>query len=90
MADEKIPVRAEMYRRKGEWNLLVRGPEWLVYDFARSASLSRTRSIWLHNYGGGMGGYSFLLGTMQMTGPTRRERFLHWLFRIPPRKLDWS
>lgn len=79
-----ITVRAEMWTRDGEWQLLVHAPEWVVDDFAKHGSMSRTRRMHLHNWGGGQGSHSFLIGTMEMTARTRRERFARWLLRIPP------
>ncbi len=80
---QALPVKAEMWLRDGEWRLLVSGPEWLVYDFARHARVSPTRRIWMHNVGGGMGYYSFLLGTQELQPRSKRERFARWLLRIP-------
>ncbi len=84
--ESHIPVRAEMFRRKGEWNLLVRAPDWVVDDFARHGSMSNGRRVWVHNFGGGFDGYSFLLGTVEVEPPTRRERFARWLLRVPRRR----
>lgn len=84
--DQKIPVRAEMWTRQGEWQILVRAPEWIVDDFARHGSMSNGRRVWVHNFGGGVGGYSFLLGTVEVEAPTRRERFARWLLRVPRRR----
>lgn len=81
-----IPVHAEIWMRGDEWNLLVRAPEWVVDSFAKRGSMSNGRRVWVHNFGGGAGGYSFLLGTVEVEPPTRRERLARWLLRVPRRR----
>lgn len=78
---DKLTVRAQMWQRDGEWQLLVEAPEWVVMGFARRACRLNHR-VWVHNYGGGRGQYSFLLGT-QTISRSRRERWLRKIFRWP-------
>lgn len=85
-ATDRIAVRAEMWMDGGEWRLLVRAPEWVVGSFAQHGSRSSSRRVWLHNYGGGLGEYSFLLGTVEVQAPTLRERFARCLLRFPKRR----
>ena len=85
-AEGHLSVRAEMWMDQSEWKMLVRAPEWVVSSFAQHGSLSDGRRVWVHNFGGGIGGYSFLLGTVVVEAPTRRERFARWFLRVPRRR----
>ncbi|SRR5258706_2714715 len=62
--DEHISVRAEMYRRNGRWQILIRAPRWLISDVANQIMRERGMFV-LANYGGGMdeGTHTMLLQT---------------------------
>lgn len=70
MTQPKIPVRAEMYVRNGEWNILVHAPDWIVSEVGSRAQRPGHK-LWIHNYGGGMGQHSFLIGTIPIPKPKR-------------------
>lgn len=63
-----VPVRGKMYRREGEWRLLIYGPSWAVSEFAMEASKKGAR---VHGWGGSSGAEE---GNM-LLGSRRRKVF---------------
>lgn len=47
-----VPIRGKMYRRSGEWCVLLYGPSWAISDFAMEARVSGAK---VHGWGGASG-----------------------------------
>lgn len=68
-----VPVRGKMYRREGEWRLLIYGPSWAVSEFAMEA---HKKGVKVHGWGGSSGSEegNMLLGSRRKARSQDRSR----------------
>jgi len=68
-----VPVRGKMFRRDGEWRLLIYGPSWAVSEFAMEASKKGAK---VHGWGGSSGSEegNMLLGSRRRKDSHQRTQ----------------